>query len=676
MRPDNKKAGSGQATGKYGHSLGANNGHCSQNEYTNPTKIAKDFEHQESQIAVEGCVMSDTLMQYPDDRNNEIAHQSELESGDAFFSPDINGQNNRHNVHHVHCSKEEQEELEKHIATVKNVIEQGKDDPGLYASDAFKAALRFVRKNDEEVWYRLRVRIKEGKPSGVLFSDIDDATRPYDEEGGGDKNTASTLIGLVTDECDLFYDTTTRDAFGTIKNQNLTLKVGSSNFTQWLSHAYYIGSGKKKSASEAAIKQASWTIKGICLHEGKQEQVFMRAGMHNETCAYYLFMGDEKNRAIELTTTGWRACDQYPVKFWKPASSAALPEPVAGGDVNKLWEFCNIPEGVRLLVLAWLLECYRVDTPFPVLELNGVQGSAKSTTMNNLRMLVDPSTVNLRSAPKSVEDIYVCAGNNHLLAYENISYLPAKTQDAYCTIATGGGAGGRTLFTNGEEYLVEVKRPIMINGIPSLITAQDLTERSIHLELPRVERYLCEGDLQKDFEAALPEIFGGLLDLFVKTLFFLPSVKIAKPPRMVDYCRLGEAMAQSMGYDAGYFTEIYGSNRRESVLRSLESSPVASAVLELAEASPSDEVFKGTYKELLKKLKPYKGDNDGWPKSERGLSGTLKRQLPALQEAGVLVIPEQGQKKSNKGKTITVKWGEKREHSERCERQSLSLFEK
>ncbi len=33
MRPNKKKAGSGQATGNNVHSLGANNGHCSQNEY-------------------------------------------------------------------------------------------------------------------------------------------------------------------------------------------------------------------------------------------------------------------------------------------------------------------------------------------------------------------------------------------------------------------------------------------------------------------------------------------------------------------------------------------------------------------------------------------------------------------------------------------------------------------
>jgi hypothetical protein len=447
-------------------------------------------------------------------------------------------------------------------------------------------------------------------------------------------------------------------------------------FSEWLSFAYYTDSGHS-SASEAAIKQASSTLSGLCKFEGKQERVFMRAAKREESSAYYLFMGDEKNRAIEITSTGWRVLSEYPVKFWKPSSSVAFPEPVAGGDVNKLWEFCNIPEEYRFLVLAWLLECYRVDTPFPVLEVSGVHGSAKSTTTNNMRMLIDPSTVNLRSAPKNVEDVFVCAGNNWLVCYENISYLPAKIQDAFCTIATGGGAGGRAFFTNGEEFLIEVKRPVVINGIPSLITAQDLTERSIHLELPRVERYLCEGDLQKGFDAALPEIFGGLLDLFVKTLAKLPEVKTSGRERMVDFCKLGEAMAQSMNNKEGTFLKLYNENRKDSVLRSIESSPVASAVLAMAQESAFDTVFHGTYKELLDKLTPYKGgDNEGWPKSERGLSNALKRNIPALQEAGVIVIPERGKKSGNKGFTVALKKSEHGEHGEHDSAETISKEKK
>jgi hypothetical protein len=593
----------------------------------------------------------------------------------TFFLSNQNGPNEVHHVHHVHQPENTQEadkvELEKHIVTVDSIIERAKENPGLYASMEFIEAMKAIREVDDEAWIRCRVKIKQEKPSGVLLSDIDEATRP-DSEIGGERNVAAALIKLVVERCELFFDESTRDAFVTIIDDNVTLKVGGMAFSQWLSFAFYKDSGHS-SASESTIKQACSALSGLCKFEGKQERVFMRAAKHNESGAYYLFMGDEKNRGIEITSTGWRILDSYPVKFWKPSSLAAFPEPVVGGDIGKLWEFCNIPEEFRFLVLAWLLECYRVDTPYPVLELNGVQGSAKSTTESNLRMLVDPSTVNLRSAPKSIEDVFTCAGNNHMVAYENLSYLPAKIQDAFCTIATGGGSGGRALFTNGDEYLIEVKRPIIINGIPSLITAQDLTERSIHLELPRVERYLCEGDLKSAFEVALPEIFGGLLDLFIKALSILPTVEMSGRERMVDFCRLGEAMMRSIGHKDGAFTELYNENRKDSVIRSIESSPVASAVLEMAQYSAFDIVFHGTYKELLDKLIPYKGGNEGWPIGPKGLANALKRNIPALQEAGVIVIPERGKKSGKKGFTVTLKKGE---HGERGEPHSTETSEK
>ena len=588
---------------------------------------------------------------------DELRQEAE-QTGDAYFPSECIEQNKVHHVHHVHKTENGQEvgklDIEKQVATIKNVIERAKENPGLYASSEFIEAMKFIREHDDEFWVALRCQIKRDKPNGVLLADIDDATRP-DSEGSGERNVASALIKLVVSRGELFYDEGSRDAFVTIADKNETLKISSSLFTDWLSYAYYQDSGHS-SASEAAIKQACSALSGLCKFDGGKERVFMRAAKHPESGAYYLFMADDKNRAIEVMATGWRVLDNYPVKFWKPSTSLPLPEPVAGGDVGRLWEFCNIPEGDRLLVLAWLLEGWRVDTPFPVLEINGVQGSAKSTTQSNLRMLADPNTANLRPAPKAIDDMPVAANNNWLISYENISYLPARMQDILCSMATGGAAGGRTLFTNGEETVLEMKRPVVINGIPSLITAQDLTERSIHVELPRLEQYEGEVDLQTKYKTALPEIFGGLLDLFVKTLATLPTVKIARPPRMVDYCLLGEAMARSMGFDAGRFTDQYNENRNESVLRSIESSPVASAVLEHADSFPEDStIHDGTYQELLDKLLPYKaGSSDGWPQRAKGLANALKRNMPALQEAGIIVKPEQGRQQSKNGRKVFI----------------------
>ena len=590
--------------------------------------------------------------------HEEVLAEMPSESVRFDCSADEKLSNNVHHVHHVHFSENEADaqraEIERHVSVAESVIVQAKDNAGLYAGSEFINAMKFIRGKSYEDWVRLRVKIKNEKPSGVLLSAIDEATRPDGEASSSEKNTAAELIALVTSRCDLFYDETTRCSYVTVTTDNTTLKVGSTAFIEWLSYAYY--TQRASSASDAAVKHAISTVSGICRHEGEQRRVSIRAAKDVGTGAYYLFMGDEKNRAIEITATGWRVLDTYPVKFWKPSTQAAIPEPVSGGSIDELWKYCNVEEVDRLLVLVWLLESMRPETPFPLLELNGVQGSAKSNTQKRLRQIVDPSTANLRPVPKNTEDISVAANNNWLISYENASFLPAQIQDVFCCMATGGAAGGRALYTNGEEFLIEMKRPCMINGIPSLVTAQDLIERTLHLELPRIELYQKESDLNAGFEVALPGITGGLLDLFVKTLATLPSVALSKPPRMIDFCCLGEAMSRSMGNDAGFFEEVYRINRKESVERALESSPVALAVLSLVEESPFDTVFHGTYKELLELLLAYKGgDNEGWVKSEKGLANALKRQMPALQESGVMVIPERGAKNSNKGKRVMIK---------------------
>ena len=77
----------------------------------------------------------------------------------------------------------------------------------------------------------------------------------------------------------------------------------------------------------------------------------------------------------------------------------SLPEPKETGDLDLLWNYINIPKEDRFLLLAWILECFRRNTPDPILELTGEQGSGKSLTHNNIRDLIDPNKVNLRSFP-------------------------------------------------------------------------------------------------------------------------------------------------------------------------------------------------------------------------------------------------------------------------------------
>jgi pantothenate kinase-related protein Tda10 len=91
----------------------------------------------------------------------------------------------------------------------------------------------------------------------------------------------------------------------------------------------------------------------------------------------------------------------------------SLPTPATsnGGEIAKIRQFLNVNDANYVLILAWLVNCFRPDYPFPVLILSGEQGSAKSTTSRLLRELVDPNKTAFRSAPRDERDLVIAANN-------------------------------------------------------------------------------------------------------------------------------------------------------------------------------------------------------------------------------------------------------------------------
>jgi hypothetical protein len=82
-----------------------------------------------------------------------------------------------------------------------------------------------------------------------------------------------------------------------------------------------------------------------------------------------------------------------------------------------------------VLVVAWLLACLRNRGPYPIIVLSGEQGSAKSFFSAILRALLDPNTASLRALPREDRDLFIAANNGHVLAFDNVSGLPAWISD-------------------------------------------------------------------------------------------------------------------------------------------------------------------------------------------------------------------------------------------------------
>ena len=156
-----------------------------------------------------------------------------------------------------------------------------------------------------------------------------------------------------------------------------------------------------------------------------------------------------------------------------------LPFPERGTSIDALRPFLNIAEKDFVLVVAFLLDALQPHGPYPIFALIGEQGASKTSFVRTLRSLVDPSSVPSSALPFSGRDLYIAAHNAHIQAFENVSKLSDLMSDHLCRLATGGGIRTRALFTNSDETLLRMTRPIMLEGIANFVSRADLMDRAI-----------------------------------------------------------------------------------------------------------------------------------------------------------------------------------------------------
>jgi putative DNA primase/helicase len=282
--------------------------------------------------------------------------------------------------------------------------------------------------------------------------------------------------------------------------------------------------------------------------------------------------------------------------------------------------------------------------PYPVLTINGEQGTGKSVFSRMIRSLVDPSAAPIRAVPKDDRDLVVSAGNSWALVFDNLSGVPAWFADALCRLATGSGFATRMLHTDRGESIFDAARPIILNGIPSLTDRADLADRTmtIHLATITEEARNPEDELLTAFEAKRPIILGALLDAVSGALRNLDKVKLERAPRMADLAKWITAAEPSLGWEPGQFLSAYRDNRREVVEASFEADAVAIAIRDWILAAHPDG-WTGTPTELLAALNMTTLVSDGtrksklWPLSAQALGNRIERIAPLLRAKGFLI---------------------------------------
>jgi hypothetical protein len=437
-----------------------------------------------------------------------------------------------------------------------------------------------------------------------------------------------------------------------IAEHHQILAVRFQPFKSWLLMAYLRQTGTAPPTE--ALTTAIRTLDAKACLEGRGQPVSIRVGSLGD--CHYVDLCDAAWRVVEISASGWKVLDESPIAFRRTSGMQALPAPVPGGSLSFLRKYVNTASDEDfLLLVVWLLASLLPTGPYPVLMIQGEQGSAKSTASRVLRLLIDPHSTPLRSEPKSLRDLMVTANASWLIALDNLSGVWAWLSDALCRLATGGGFATRSLYSDEDETHFNAMRPILLNGIDDVADRPDLLDRAILLRLPAIpeNQRQEESKFWSKFGAERAQILGALLDVFAAALRALPDVQLEKMPRLADFARFGEAVCQSQGWGEGAFLKAYRNNIEGVTESAAEASPVATAILKLMDELKQDE-WQGTVTQLLAKLTPVnerEAKTPGWPGTPRKLTSELIRLAPVLRRLGIFISRPD---RTNKGRQVIL----------------------
>lgn len=472
---------------------------------------------------------------------------------------------------------------------------------------------------------------------GILS--MDEELEPAEKQKRGADSQAQRLVNLALESGAEFFHNAELEAYATIpiNGHKETWPLRGKVFRNWLRRLLYERENKAPGAQ--AVQDAVEALEAMALFEGKKREVYTRIAGHDGKI--YLDLANDHWEVVEISASGWQVVSNLSVRFRRSKGMLALPYPERGGSIQELALFLNIEsESLFMLVVGWLIMALRPTGPYPILVLQGEQGSAKSTTARVLRELIDPCAAPLRTIPREERDLAITASNNWVIALDNLSSIPPWLSDALCRLATGGGFATRKLYTDDEETIFSFCRPVVVNGIDEIVSRHDLLDRSLIVNLPPIAetKRIDEEVFWWEFEKVRPKILGALLDAVSVGLQNIASVRLDRYPRMADFAKWVTACEPVLPWEAGEFSEAYAESRRDAIDLALETDLVAVAVKALLEERES---WEGTATELLATLDELITDqarkSKFWPKTARGLSNSLRRAASFLRQTGIEV---------------------------------------
>ena len=190
--------------------------------------------------------------------------------------------------------------------------------------------------------------------------------------------------------------------------------------------------------SAQALANACTVLEGYAAQDTPRPLHLRVAGHDGKV---YVDTADAGDRVIEISGGTWTfAKGAVPVMFRRTEPTAPMPEPVRGGELEKLWRFVRIAEEDRPILLAVLVAALiQPDVPHVILAFLAEHGCAKSSSARYVVSLIDPSIAPLRMPPRDVDGWVTTANGSYVVALDNLSSVADWLSDALCRASTEKG---------------------------------------------------------------------------------------------------------------------------------------------------------------------------------------------------------------------------------------------
>lgn len=362
---------------------------------------------------------------------------------------------------------------------------------------------------------------------------------------------------------------------------------------------------------------------------------------------------------------------------------------------------CPCPEDERaydLLVPAHPV--MMLPIPRPIVAFLGGHGSGKSFAQRAIvRTYLRHGAV---SAWGDHRDLVVTARQNPVLMFDNLTRVNEELARFLSVCVTGERVGTRELYTDKDAVYVSVKRAVFLNGIaPNIHSYPDLMDRTLPVKLERIPpaQKRPEGEIERELQPLYPKVFSASIEALRRAIPHLEAVREdlrGRLPRMADFAVWSEAVARGLGYGRMEWFRLYCRWVEETVVETLEASPLGRAILRLASTLRAAEgiqdmgwgdaveeamqagsgivfrldgkpVWAGTPSALLTALRQElvragesveEAERDGFPSTPNVLGRRLKEYMSSLLDMGVRITVNRIGERRTRIIAITVKTDE------------------